>query len=340
MPAWGYAEVVESKLTSLAPGMLLFGFWPTTSLPIDLELQAAAGVANQWIEVNPARKNLMNLYNRYYLFDADRRLGNASDKVVQDMAWEASVRTVSEAGWIISRAIFGSPPIHPLGMGEWTKEDADLSSAVVISLSASGKTARGFNAAVVNCREQGTGPVGFLAVTSQARESLIPPASFPTKVVSYENMASGDTLGWIKSVQPEKIAIVDFGAQGDALLRLVEAVQRSSPDAKVVVIGVGGNSSIRTSDDLVQHFQRKLPFERIQMNMSPIKDKLMEVEGAGAYLSEYSEAWESLRRSGCLDDLKLEVGKGIAGEDGIEGGWTKLCRGGMPGDVALAYRVG
>ena len=39
VPAWGYAIVIEST-TSIPEGTVLWGFWPTSTVPADLQLKA------------------------------------------------------------------------------------------------------------------------------------------------------------------------------------------------------------------------------------------------------------------------------------------------------------
>jgi hypothetical protein len=336
VPAWGYGEVLESRVAGIESGMLLWGFWPTADMPIDLNLTPADGVG-QWVEHSAHRKELMNLYQRYYLFDAALRLPHAP---IDELAWESAVRPTWEAGYLLSTAVFGKAHIHPLGVGERKAEDADLSSAVVISLSASGKTALGFQEALVNRQETADQPSGLLAVTSSASDKLLSKASFPTKVVSYEDMVGDETLAWLRDRTPRKVVVVDFGGRGDSLVRLHGAFKSHFSHVPIVVIGVGGNPSIRTMDDLGEWAQtNSSALNRIQMNTSGIKDVLLESEGADAYFKECSEAFSRFRSNSCVQHLRTELREGIKGDRGYEGGWTEILEGKVPSDVALAYRI-
>ena len=78
---------------------------------------------------------------------------------------------------------------------------------------------------------------------------------------------------------------------------------------------------------------------RVQMNTSGIRDESMKMKGAQTYFNELEGAWYTYIQSAIVNDLRVELGNGIAGHDGFEGGWTKLCSGNLSSDVALAYRI-
>ncbi|KAI8937540.1 hypothetical protein NX059_005258 [Plenodomus lindquistii] len=40
VPAWGYGRVLASIISSLVPGNLIWGMWPTSSHAVDLHLEA------------------------------------------------------------------------------------------------------------------------------------------------------------------------------------------------------------------------------------------------------------------------------------------------------------
>jgi hypothetical protein len=177
-------------------------------------------------------------------------------------------------------------------------------------------------------------------VTSSASDKLLPRASFSTKVVSYEGMVTDETLAWVRDRTPRKVVVVDFGGRGDSLIRLHDALKSHFSDVPIVVIGVGGNPSIRTMEDLGKWAQtNSSALNRIQMNTSGIKDVLLESEGADAYFKECSEAFSRFRSSICVQHLRTELREGIKGDHGYEGGWTDILEGKVPSDVALAYRI-
>ena len=336
-PAWGYGEVLESKIDGVQVGTLLWGFWPTYDLPVDLQL-VPADAKGHWIETSEHRQRLMTLYQRYVVVDSELRLNALKQGHLEDMLREAALRPVWEAGHLLNEFVFGTPPIHPLGTEKWDENDADLSSAVVVSLSASGKTARGFTNALINRRSPGKGPLGLLGITSIKNSNFIPKASFPTKTVLYEKLADNETMDWIANTRPNKIVVADFGGRGDSLTRLLDTLERRFQKAKIVVIGVGGSPQIFTPQDIGNWAQRNAKLEsRVQMNTSGIRDAAMEIHGAEAYFKNVMDAWQQFNRSDSVSDIRVQVGEGVAGDNGFEGGWTKICEGKIPADVAMAY---
>lgn len=108
VPAWGYAVVLESTITSILQGAVLWGFWPTPTAPTDLKLQATEP-KGRWIEISGHRRKLMHIYNRYIeLSKSSVSLSSPSfgNKELEDMAWNALFRGVWEGAYFLSQHIF------------------------------------------------------------------------------------------------------------------------------------------------------------------------------------------------------------------------------------------
>lgn len=260
-PAWGLAEIEESTIPELKPGTLLHGFWPTTSTPTDLKLKAS-GVNGLWIEISEHRQSLMPLYNRYSETPTSlplSELAASSSPAAKDeldrLAWSAFI--VLKSGYYLSEHVFSpnpetQPPIHPLGSQiglPWTSEDADLSSAAVVTLASSTKTARGFVSALQK-RPKNAGPLGLLQVTSSVKSvggSNAVESPFPSKAVEYSQIDSQEVVEWLKSFNASKIAIFNFGA-GSEVLERVQAVAKNDPalqSVNVVVVLIGSEQKVR-----------------------------------------------------------------------------------------------
>ena len=263
MPAWGFASIEESTIPELTPGTLLHGFWPTSSALTDLKLQASEP-SGHWVEISEHRRPLMGLYNQYTAKRTSLPVSAISDSQkftshqdeLDRLGWLAHFQAIWKAGYFLTRYVFPSQedqrPIHPLGDVAgvtWTKEDADLSSAVVVSISASGKTARSF-AYFFERRSKETAPLGFLQVTSaveglsQATKTAEP--AFPSKTVGYGDISDAELIQWMKDLSPTKIVILDFGARDGALKQLLETVKtKSSLEAsKIVIVQIGSQQKV------------------------------------------------------------------------------------------------
>ncbi|KAL6235026.1 hypothetical protein BDW75DRAFT_230632 [Aspergillus navahoensis] len=354
VPAWGLATVLDSTLPQLPQGTILFGFWPTGSHAVDLEL-APSELDGHWKEISEHRAHLMPLYNRYRVLDTQR-------KDLADFAWDAAVGTIFVAGYLLSQYIFTPdpathPPIHPCGIEtdrgvqDWTVADADISKAVFVILGASTKTARSTAYNLLK-RPNGTGPLGLLQFTSSPG-----PLGEAAKVL---NEAKGEgkfavgTLGypdvglagkWIAGVEPtpEKIVIADFGGRDGVLERVVEDIKRNESlhEVKAVVIAVGNQQKVYTRDEIQARKASFVSLNKVQMNTSDVYEAAIKLRGAADYFCEVDKAWKSWLedRESAAPDLRLVWGEGIAGEGGIEAGWDRLCASSVAPEAALVYRI-
>ncbi|KAL4966913.1 DUF2855 family protein [Aspergillus stella-maris] len=347
VPAWGLAAVTESKIPEIPKGETLYGFWPTSNHEVDLNLTLAEdGVKGHYREVSKARSTLMPLYNRYNVFDTGK-------KDLKELGWEAAgIKPIFMAGYALSDFVFSfdtkaNAPIHPLGNtappdASWTAEDANLSKAVFVSLSASGKTARSFAFNLFQ-RPSGVGPLGLLQVTSQpgvlddAATKLKP--NFPVWNVSYTGLDTG--IGWVKALKPERIVIADFGARDGATAKFVELLEgvEELKDLKRLVLAVGYEQKVYTLPDLAASQSSMASLKKQQFNTSPILEVAIQQNGLEKYHTEVKERFDLWleKRGDAAPDLKLVWGGGVFGESGIEGGWERLCKSEVKPEEALEH---
>lgn len=258
---------MTESTTEITRGTLLWGFWPTASISVSLKLQPSE-LKGHWTEITDSRQRLMSIYNAYmeegHIDLPDFVPGiktkptiNISsfvdENLLKRMAWISLFRPTWQTGYLLSRHTFTSnpttqPPIHPLGMNlPWTAADADISAAVVISLSASSKTARSFAYHVFR-RRVVEGPWGFLQV-SQTPEVLEPVAGklgarIPTKTVKYDQIV--ESVEWIGRLRPKRIVLVDFGARAGTLAHLLGGIKGHSAlgDVGTTIIQVGSEQKV------------------------------------------------------------------------------------------------
>ncbi|KAL4924813.1 DUF2855 family protein [Aspergillus undulatus] len=347
VPAWGLATVLESTVPEITPGTALYGFWPTSSRAVDLEI-APAEVEGHYKEVSAHRQTLMPIYNRLSIFDTQ-------GKDLSELGWVVGgLRPIFMAGYVLSEYAFtpdpaNHPPIHPLSgaIGEgsgWGAEDADLSKSVFVSLSASGKTARtvAFN---FSQRPRSAGPLGLLQVTSlpgaldEAAAKSKP--GFPVWNVAYSELETG--AEWIAALKPERIVIADFGARDGALEkihRIIEAMEELK-GVRVVVLAVGNQQKVYTSEDIQAAQASFASLNKQQFNTSPVVESAIRLTGMAKYQQELQHRFNLLleSRDSVAPDLRLVWGQGITGKDGLEGGWDALSASQVKPDEALLYHV-
>lgn len=346
VPAWGYGEILEST-AAIPAGKLLFGFWPTYSLPVDLELEPHEPKGH-WREVSKERSHLWTIYNRYH--EVNEPIPSSSFEVNSDltkkMAYTALVQPVWGCGYLMGRYLFpedpkACPPIHPLGQpGGWSESDGDISSAVLVSLSASSKTGQSFSWQILYNRST-SGPLGLVQATSVPASAIDPSKSvLPTKTVTYAELIDSATTKWIASLKPNRIVIADFGASAQVLDDFVQGLKSSdSPvaSAAITIIGIGSEQKVYTPDELRERMVASANIGKMQYNTSGVRDRVLEREDAESHWSTYWEAWDRFLADTAVADVEIVLGNGVQGEKGLEGGWDALCAGRVVGNKGLVY---
>lgn len=174
--------------------------------------------------------------------------------VLKGISWILVFRPTWQTGYLLTRYTFTSnpasrQPIHPLGIDlPWTVADADISAAVVVSLSASCKTARSFAYHVFRRDGAKEGPLGFLQVSQTIEELESVPgklgSDIPTKAVRYNQV--GESVEWMGGLRPKRIVLVDFGGRAGALAQLTDSIKHHSAlkEAKTTIIQVGSEQKV------------------------------------------------------------------------------------------------
>jgi hypothetical protein len=80
---------------------------------------------------------------------------------------------------------------------------------------------------------------------------------------------------------------------------------------------------------------------KIQYNTSGIQDTIINREGATTYFRNVSRRWKEwlAHRASAIPDMHLVYGQGIAGENGIYGGWERLSNGAVRPEEGLVYSL-
>ncbi|CAI7665223.1 unnamed protein product [Penicillium viridicatum] len=278
-------------------------------------------------------------------------LSDSARDELDRMAWTA-LFIGGIAGIVLSEYVFSSnptqPPIHPLGNQaglQWTLSDGVLSSAVVVNLAASTKTARVFSY-YLSRKPGSSAPLGLLQVTSavsriqEADRNLS--TSVPSKVVAYGDVDSKESAEWLASCRPEKIVIVDFGGRGNALKDTLSLI-KNTPEVttcKVVIVQVGSEQKVYSTEEIIAGRAAIAELGKVQYNTSGVQDTILETVGPEAYFATRDAQWEKWLDERHLSEpgMKIVFGSGVSGTDGVEGGWERLCHGQVGAEEGLVYK--
>ncbi|RYP20504.1 hypothetical protein DL765_002749 [Monosporascus sp. GIB2] len=312
VPAWGYARVIDSTIWSIKPDSLLFGLWPMSPHPVDLRPEGTEPTG-RWREINPHRGQLMTLYNHYEQVDE----GSSPEAVT------ALGKSAFLAAFLLSAFVFADPALYPSGTGNlWTEHDADLSSAVVVSLSASSKTGRTFSWNLARNRNSAShGPLAFLQISS-VPDSL---AQYPgvTLPMKYAHYNEPDAMVWVSGFKPARIVIVDFGAPKAVGESMSAAASRVSPS--VTFLRVGAEAKMYSDAELAELRESMSSPGTVMLNTSAVRDRAMEVKGPAEFFRQLNEAWARCYGDWEHQNLQLKSFHGVEGARGIEGLWQDLC---------------
>ncbi|KAJ6785968.1 hypothetical protein PWT90_09146 [Aphanocladium album] len=322
VPAWGYGLVTESTLEAIRPGSLLWGMWPTSGHEVDLRLEAGEP-ARWWKETSAHRGRLMTVYNRYE---------QARPMQLADMQRAALCKPLWAGPNLLNSSVFSSRRIHPFGFGApWSAEEAQLSSTVVISLSASSKTGRSFFWELARNRNSSKdGPLGLLQLTSAPETLPSFDTSLPTKAAAYTD---SQALSWIGQFQPSRVLVVDFGASDTALQSLLTGIPAVVSAASVTVLAVGHENKVYSPDELKARLDANAG--KVRLNASGLRDQAINVVGADEYFRESDEAWERCVADKTFDNIEIKILTTVHGQHGIEGAWEDLCGRKVPPTTGL-----
>lgn len=336
VPVWGYAEVLESHIAGLGVGSIFWGFWPSSSLPIDLQL-GPTQPAGHYIDTTPHRQTMWSYYHRYALVPA------SIDLKSQALAAQTVFKPLFECASSLNAYVLGPSTTHPAprtySSPTWPLADVSKGAAV-ISLAASGKTARAFNDAVLNTRAPGVGPQAFLAITSEPSKFSLPKpenSTVKTNVLSYASALAEGSTNYLASLSPpiSRIVIADFGARDNCLPALISHLRTTLPHGvEIGAVGVGASPAPLTDEWLQGLLASMAVPERVQMNTSEVREAVIERIGEEAYFEGVKREWEGFCARGGCEGVDVVIGQGVRE---FEEGWRKLCAGEAANVGGLAY---
>ncbi|KAH7146043.1 hypothetical protein EDB81DRAFT_794327 [Dactylonectria macrodidyma] len=340
VPAWGIAEVIESNVDDISKGSRLYWLIPLSSYQHDLTL-VRTETAGHFREISEHRKPLMNLYNRFILID------EVLKPRVDD--WFVAAFTGFGSGHLLNRFVLlfdpHFKPIHPLGReaGKWDREDADLTSTVVVGLSTSSKTGRMFSWSLTQDRDPQNLPLGYLQLSTASEASIMGGQSaFPIKSMSYSDLASSEAPNWLAALQPTRVLLVDFGARDGIIERFLGSVSPVLPKTtSFTILALATKREIIQNPDPVakEHLVKRQSLDVIQVNHSGIQDSAIEDVGVASVYEDWKAGFDRWVEADGAKTLELAKGSGIGGENGVEKSWEDLVCGRISFQKALIFHI-
>ncbi|KAF6800999.1 hypothetical protein CSOJ01_12095 [Colletotrichum sojae] len=336
VPAWGFAKVLDSTIEAIPVGSLLYGSWPTSSHPVDLKLEPH-DAEGHFREVSEHRQGLGSIYNRYNLVDESARPEEFRARC-------SNAFPIWNAGYVVNRFNFPTEfkPVHPTNGAGWSAEEADLSGAVVVNLSASSRTGRSITWNFARNRKPGAnGPLALLAVAS-APDALqpTPEAAFDIKTVGYSQLANKETAEWISGFKPSRVVVIDNGGPQEVTEDFRKSLADALPDAALTLFLIGGQPKLQTPEEFQASMALKAKWGSVvQLNTTEVINGGIAAEGGDAYWKGTDEAFERAVKEKYLGDMELVWGSGISGSKGVEKAWENIIQGTLLPNKAWVYRI-
>ncbi|KAK3192351.1 hypothetical protein K4F52_001564 [Lecanicillium sp. MT-2017a] len=265
----------------------------------------------------------MTVYNSYEL---------TKPSALADMQMAALFRPLWSGPNLVNSSVFSPRRIHPFGFGApWSEDDADLSAAVIVSLSASSKTGRGFFWEMARNRDAANnGPLGLLQLTSAPDTLPSLKTQLPVRSTSYTD---SEAVAWLENLEPSRVVIVDFGAPDAALQSLLASLSNLATSPSLTILAVGYENKVYTANEIQARLATST--SKVQLNTSGLRDQAIKAIGAEEYFREFDEAWVRCVQDHTFDNITIRKLGAVEGPQGIEGAWTDLCSRKVPPSIGL-----
>ncbi|KAF2098455.1 hypothetical protein NA57DRAFT_75700 [Rhizodiscina lignyota] len=344
--AWGIGTVIESTAEFVPVGTKLFGYHPIGTLPADkvVKISELPGMID---DISEHRKSLFPGYNQYYI------LGERDANSDKAQAYFSLFCVFFETSYHINRLSFSWEPsvgaVNPLGLevppplDTWTKERADLKRAVVVILSASGKTALSLAYALRFLRPESERPRAVFAVGSEASRSFTESTKLYDGVLNYD-LAKSDSSQVAEKLglsAQDKIVLVDFGGRGDSFELWRESLRSISNNVPAIRMAESVPEHVQDIDEVNASFGSMLDAAKDTYvgNAFGMRNAGMALLGTKTYMTDFRNAFEGFMESHCVQCVKPMWGEGTSGATGVEGGWTKLTSGHVDPASGLVFRL-
>lgn len=315
--AWGFGRIIESKYSPLPVNSVVYGYLPIGSFPVDVSL-VQSGDTKQALENSPHRRHLLPIYNRYLLFSVSEIEALSRDF----RGWSSLMRALFQTSWMLNKFLFAwdeTVMAKPSSEASWTMNDADVTNAVIILLSASGKTALALAQQLRQSRPRSKQPRMIIGVTSKGSKAFAKNTEFYDSVIEYEAMTAG-LIGDLNIDSITKVVLCDFGARGDSFQSWFNALK---PVCKTLIpLAIGDTPQTESPEDLRNRATQSASLGKIQVNASDLSTMAMESMGEKNYRQELEEAWKAFLDSGALPGVSLEWGSGMGAVKEV---WNMLC---------------
>lgn len=283
--AWGYAEVLESTLSSSPGGGgpqrgdFVFGYLPLATLAQDLEFRLHDEVPGHLVATSAHRARLMPFYNNYVVVGRGSDIAAQLRAAITDgggemkgaadgLGFDALYGVLFECGHLVTKFMFDAArPIHP-GMGPdapakapWTGDMADLTGATVVLLAPASKTALGTAFEMQKRVKQGVSgahgsPKRVVGAASEASRAFVEGTGLYDATVSTAETPDADFLAklGVDAAAGDKVVLIDCGGRAGVGKAWAAAFRPLCQPGRFVMVGIGSEAGEHSPADVLKRF--------------------------------------------------------------------------------------
>ncbi|KAI0096439.1 hypothetical protein GGR51DRAFT_543259 [Nemania sp. FL0031] len=330
--AWGYAEVLESTVPSIAKGTYVWGYVPLGTLAQDLEvkLHSSPAIKDQFFVTSAYRAHVMPIYNRYFISSV------GADEIAQktpEVARDAVLRVMHSTAFLMERFAFSADAARVVapGMGAdegWSAEDASLDDATVVIFAPGSKAAVTFTT-LLQKRVAGA-PRRIIGASSASSKAFVQGTGVYDSVVT----TSADPITTVGADIGKRLVIFDFGGRAGIASQWATTLAARHASFLFVIVG-SGVIDPATAHLVFAAMAKRPPYNAAQVNADDMRRRAMQRVGEETYWSEEAESWEGFRKDG-IKGLNATWGEGM--EDVIKG-WDRLAHGDALPSEGLVFKI-
>jgi hypothetical protein len=325
--AWGYGRVLDSTYANVPIDSLLFGYLPIGTLPVDLTLKPGLW-KKQVVETSPHRAVALPLYSEYEVYPP----GEAKALSENFKLLSTALRVVFLTAWVLNRHAFAWDEnllVTPSPGTAWTAEQANLTDAVAVILSASSKTALSIAHQLRAARPPDSQLRGIVGVTSATSRPFVEGTGYYDLVLAYENTQDFSGLDLHKAA---KVVLLDCGGRCNALTSWYDAL---TPHVQTVqTLTVGFSPEVESKDAQFQNFSNTVARGGVILSTADVASSAAEKDEH--LMDHFSAALKEFLDDGGVPGLSLEWGQGM---DAVKATWDDICHDRINPNKAYVIRL-
>ncbi|KAI2607250.1 uncharacterized protein GGS25DRAFT_324260 [Hypoxylon fragiforme] len=335
---WGYARVVDSTFADVQKGSYVWGYLPIGTLPLDLEVKAAAEAGGQVVVTEGYRQKQLAIYNRYAVYPPGSAVAAEVRQRSDAVAYDCLLRVMHLTAFVMTEVMFPPEAQGADGADGFVPPHlADLAGATVLSFAPGSKVGLAF-AMLLRSEGRGGGrPRRVVGVASEASVAFVK----GTGVYGGEENVVATTeeplavLEGFGAPRDGRVVICDFGGRNGVAWKWARAIKAVFPRTMYVAVGGEVTDPTATATGEGEGGPDPEVMDFAFAHAGILQDMAMKKFGEGEYFRRLGESWEGMRKTG-IKGFRVTWGEGM---QAVKEGWERYTRGEVGSDEGLVFGI-